>query len=77
MDIKDLQRENIKNLKPYATARDEFKGEAKVFLDANENSFGSPLPANYNRYPDPLQLDLKEAISKIKGVPIELSLIHI
>lgn len=71
MDIKDLQRENIKNLKPYATARDEFKGEAKVFLDANENSFGSPLPANYNRYPDPLQLDLKEAISKIKGVPIE------
>jgi histidinol-phosphate aminotransferase len=71
MDIRDLQRENIKTLKPYSTARDEFKGEAKVFLDANENSFGSPLPADYNRYPDPLQLDLKEAISKIKGVPIE------
>lgn len=71
MDIKDLQRENIKNLKPYSTARDEFKGQASVFLDANENSFGSPLPANYNRYPDPLQLDVKEAISKIKGVPIE------
>jgi histidinol-phosphate aminotransferase len=71
MEIKDLQRENIKNLKPYSTARDEFKGQATVFLDANENSFGSPLPANYNRYPDPLQLDVKDAISKIKGVPIE------
>lgn len=71
MDIRDLQRENIKNLSPYSTARDEFKGEASIFLDANENSFGSPLPADYNRYPDPLQLDLKEAISKIKGVPIE------
>ncbi|MBY0245695.1 MAG: histidinol-phosphate transaminase [Sphingobacteriaceae bacterium] len=71
MDINDLQRENIKNLKPYSTARHEFKGEATLFLDANENSFGSPLPANYNRYPDPLQLDLKDAISKIKGVPIE------
>lgn len=71
MDIKDLQRENIKTLHPYTTARDEFKGEAHIFLDANENSFGSPLPANYNRYPDPLQLDLKDAISKIKGVPIE------
>jgi histidinol-phosphate aminotransferase len=71
MDFKELQRENIKNLQPYSTARDEYKGEAKIYLDANENSFGSPLPANYNRYPDPLQLDLKDAISKIKGVPIE------
>lgn len=71
MDIKNLQRENIKNLRPYSTARDEYKGQANVFLDANENSFGSPLPENFNRYPDPLQLDLKDAISKIKGVPIE------
>ncbi|TKC08787.1 histidinol-phosphate transaminase [Pedobacter frigoris] len=79
MDINKLQRENIKNLRPYSTARDEYKGQASVFLDANENSFGSPLPQeeagesykNYNRYPDPLQLDLKDAISKIKGVPIE------
>jgi histidinol-phosphate aminotransferase len=71
MDINKLQRENIKNLKPYSTARDEYKGQASVFLDANENSYGSPLDKNYNRYPDPLQLDLKEAISKIKGVPIE------
>jgi histidinol-phosphate aminotransferase len=71
MDIKNLQRENIKNLRPYSTARDEYKGQASIFLDANENSFGSPLPENFNRYPDPLQLDLKDAISKIKGVPIE------
>ncbi len=71
MDINDLVRENIKNLKPYSTARDEFKGKASIFLDANENSYGSPLPANYNRYPDPMQLDLKDAISKIKGVPVE------
>jgi histidinol-phosphate aminotransferase len=78
MDINKLQRENIKNLKPYSTARDEYKGQASVFLDANENSYGSPLfdgndavQQNYNRYPDPLQLDLKDAISKIKGVPIE------
>jgi histidinol-phosphate aminotransferase len=71
MDINNLQRENIKNLRPYSTARDEYKGQAQVFLDANENSFGSPLDTNYNRYPDPLQLDLKEAISKVKGVPIE------
>ena len=79
MDVNNLQRENIKNLKPYSTARDEYKGQASVFLDANENSFGSPLTVaadgtvykSYNRYPDPLQLDLKDAISKIKGVPIE------
>jgi histidinol-phosphate aminotransferase len=71
MDINNLQRENIKNLRPYSTARDEYKGQASIYLDANENSFGSPLPANYNRYPDPLQLDLKDAISRIKGVPIE------
>jgi len=71
MDINNLQRENIKNLRPYSTARDEYKGQASVFLDANENSYGSPLEQNYNRYPDPLQLDLKDAISKIKGVPIE------
>jgi histidinol-phosphate aminotransferase len=71
MDINNLQRENIKNLQPYSTARDEYKGQASVYLDANENGYGSPLPQNYNRYPDPLQLDVKDAISKIKGVPIE------
>ncbi|MGB8192595.1 MAG: histidinol-phosphate transaminase [Chitinophagaceae bacterium] len=66
-----LLRPNIKNLVPYSSARDEFKGEAKVFLDANENSFGSPLTKWYNRYPDPLQRKLKEKLSGIKGVPAE------
>lgn len=71
VDIESLLRENIKSLKPYSTARDEFKGQASIFLDANENSYGSPLPVNYNRYPDPLQHQLKNEIAKIKGVPPE------
>src|ERR1700761_9052687 len=65
-----LLRDNIKNLVPYSSARDEYQGEASVFLDANENAFGSPLDAQYNRYPDPLQHDVKRAISGIKGVPV-------
>ncbi len=68
-DIENIVRENIRNLKPYSSARSEFHGEAQVYLDANENSFGSPLPDKYNRYPDPLQLELKEKLSAIKGVP--------
>ena len=70
-DLDTLLRPNIKNLVPYSSARDEFKGEAKIFLDANENSFGSPLKKWYNRYPDPLQLKVKEKISGIKQVPVE------
>ncbi len=68
-DIEKLIRPNIKKLKPYSSARDEFSGTASVFLDANENSFGSPLKKNYHRYPDPLQKTLKERIAQIKGVP--------
>ena len=68
-DLNQLVRENIKTLQPYSSARDEFKGEANVFLDANENSFGSPLTRWYNRYPDPLQWQVKEKISAIKGIP--------
>ncbi|HEX4374421.1 MAG TPA: histidinol-phosphate transaminase [Puia sp.] len=67
--LENLLRENIKKLIPYSSARDDFKGNAKVFLDANENSLGSPLTVWYNRYPDPHQWKVKEAISKIKGVP--------
>ena len=66
--LNSLTRDNIKSLKPYSSARDEFSGEAKVFLDANENSLGSPLMKWYNRYPDPHQVKLKEAISAIKSV---------
>jgi len=70
-DLNKILRENIKNLVPYSSARDEFKGEASIFLDANENAYGSPLEQNFNRYPDPLQIKLKEKISKIKGVPVK------
>jgi len=70
-DLQALLRENIKQLVPYSSARDEFKGDAKVFLDANENSFGSPLTKWYNRYPDPLQIKVKEKISGIKNVPVQ------
>ncbi len=66
----NLVRNNIRNLKPYSSARDEFKGEANIFLDANENSLGSPLIKWYNRYPDPMQWKIKEKISKIKQVPV-------
>jgi len=68
-NINNILRENIKNLTPYSSARDEFQGEASVYLDANENAFGSPLEQNYNRYPDPLQYEVKKRLSKIKGVP--------
>jgi histidinol-phosphate aminotransferase len=68
-DINNLIRENIKNLTPYSSARDEFKGEASIFIDANENSFGSPLTKWYNRYPDPLQLKVKQKLSEVKGIP--------
>jgi histidinol-phosphate aminotransferase len=70
-DLNKLVRENIKKLKPYSSARSEFSGKAKIFLDANENSFGSPLTKWYNRYPDPLQCELKKKISSIKNVAPE------
>ncbi|MEJ7588962.1 MAG: histidinol-phosphate transaminase [Ferruginibacter sp.] len=70
-DLNSLVRENIRNLKPYSAARHEFTGKASVLLDANENAYGSPLEDNFNRYPDPLQWQLKFAIAKIKGVPPE------
>jgi len=66
-----LVRTNIRTLKPYSSARDEFKGEASIFLDANENSLGSPLVKWYNRYPDPLQLKVKEKIAFIKKIPVD------
>ncbi|MES2330281.1 MAG: histidinol-phosphate transaminase [Bacteroidota bacterium] len=69
--LEKLIRENIKKLTPYSSARDEFSGEAKVFLDANENSLGSPLTKWYNRYPDPHQRAIKQKLSVIKGIAAE------
>lgn len=66
--LQELTRPNIWSLAPYSSARNEYAGrEAHVFLDANENPYNNP----YNRYPDPLQLELKAAVSKVKGVPVE------
>ena len=59
-NLDNLVRENIKKMTAYSSARHEYSGTANIYLDANENSFGSPLAENYNRYPDPLQLKLKE-----------------
>ena len=67
MNLQELVRPNIWSLKPYSSARDEFKGEASVYLDANENPYNAP----YNRYPDPLQWVVKEQIEKVKGVSRE------
>jgi histidinol-phosphate aminotransferase len=67
-NLNDLVRPNIRDLVPYSSARDEFKGEARVYLDANENALGSPLLKWYNRYPDPLQWAVKEKLAVIKGI---------
>ncbi|SBV98313.1 Histidinol-phosphate aminotransferase [uncultured Dysgonomonas sp.] len=67
MNLQQLVRKNVWNMKPYSSARDEFKGEASVFLDANEN----PLNDKYNRYPDPLQWSLKQKIAKVKNIAPE------
>src|SRR5450631_1595767 len=69
VDINRLIRENIRKLVPYASARDEFSGSAHIFLDANENSLGSPVTPAYNRYPDPHQLKITAQLAKIKAVP--------
>ena len=67
-NIQDIVRPNIQRLKPYSCARDEFKGRpARVFLDANESPYNQP----YNRYPDPLQEELKKLLSEVKGVPAD------
>ncbi|MEP6628562.1 MAG: histidinol-phosphate transaminase [Ginsengibacter sp.] len=71
VDINSMVRKNIQSLKPYSSARHEFEGNASVYLDANENAFGSALEENFNRYPDPLQWQLKFQLAKIKGVPAE------
>jgi histidinol-phosphate aminotransferase len=68
-ELDKIVRANIGRLKPYSSARDEFSGTASVYLDANENPYGSPLSQNYHRYPDPHQLELKKKISNIKGLP--------
>jgi len=62
-DLEQLIRPNIKALKPYSSARKEYAGSEGIFLDANENPYGT-----LNRYPDPLQRELKGALASLKGV---------
>ncbi len=66
INIENLLRDNIKSLKPYSSARDEYSGNIGIFLDANENSFGSIPDGDLNRYPDPQQSEIKNKLSKIK-----------
>jgi|ERR1035437_1268587 histidinol-phosphate aminotransferase len=66
VDINKLVRENVIKLIPYSSARDDFKGKTGIFMDANENPYGT-----LNRYPDPYQRELKAGISKIKGIKEE------
>ena len=81
-NLDSLVRENIKKMTAYSSARHEYNGQASIYLDANENSFGSPLQGlpspsgeglgvRFNRYPDPLQIQVKEKLSRIKGVPVQ------
>ena len=63
-ELNKLVRQSVLKMKPYSSARDEYQGEASIFLDANENPFNTP----YNRYPDPLQWAVKEKIGQLKGV---------
>lgn len=67
-DLTPLLRPHIANLQPYTSARDEYTGKEGIFLDANENPYGSVTDEDHNRYPDPYQLELKAEIAKIKKV---------
>jgi len=71
INLQQLIRPHILDLKPYSSARDEFTGAAEVYLDANENSFGSLIGQNFHRYPDPYQKELKSAIAELKNVPAD------
>jgi histidinol-phosphate aminotransferase len=75
MEIKDLVRKNILNLKPYTSARDIYEGDKGILLDANENSWGSTFTSidnlHLNRYPDPHQKDLRQLIENVLSIPHE------
>lgn len=74
LDITKLIRPHLLNIKPYASARAEFSGTAEVWLDANENAYGTPgseESTGFHRYPDPYQTELKKRISQIKGISID------
>jgi histidinol-phosphate aminotransferase len=71
VNIHNLVRKNIQNMKPYSSARDEYAGNVGIFLDANENSIGSTAEEPLNRYPDPRHRKLREKLAELKGVKVE------
>lgn len=70
-NILSLLRPHIARIKPYSSARSEYSGKAAIMLDANENPYGAVLPQALNRYPDPLQRELKQKVSELKQMPVE------
>lgn len=70
-ELQKLLRPHILNIKPYSSARDEYSGKIGVFLDANENPYGSLTGDDFNRYPDPYQADIKQKLAPIKGMKAE------
>lgn len=71
MKLEKILRPHLINLIPYSSARDDFNGKARIYLDANENAYGSTAGNSWNRYPDPYQKTLKEKIASLKGVKPE------
>ncbi len=67
-DLNKILRPHILNLAPYSSARDEYTGHVGIFLDANENPYGSVTPENFNRYPDPYQADIKKKLAPLKNI---------
>lgn len=70
-DLNKILRPHIISLAPYSSARDEYTGHTGIFLDANENPYGSVTEENYNRYPDPYQAEIKKRLAPIKNVAVE------
>ena len=70
-DLNKILRPHILNLAPYSSARDEYTGHVGIFLDANENPYGSVTAENYNRYPDPHQMDIKRKLAPLKQINVE------
>jgi histidinol-phosphate aminotransferase len=67
LNLQNIVRQHILSLAPYSSARDEYTGKEGIFLDANENPYGSATPENWNRYPDPYQSEIKEKLAPLKG----------
>jgi histidinol-phosphate aminotransferase len=71
IDIQSLIRPHLRNFKPYSSARSEYTGRHAIFLDANENPFGSAYGTDYNRYPDPFNTHLRQKAAALRGVTKE------